>query len=57
MSLEDALVIFTRLVEREELRILDVVGPAAGVGYQLRVLYGKLGFDSTGGDDNGQEAD
>jgi len=43
-AMEDARDLFTRLIEHLPLRVVDVIGPLAGVEYQLGLLRSKLGI-------------
>ena len=43
-AMEDARDLFTSLIERVPLRVIDVMGPLVGVEYQMDLLRSKLGI-------------
>jgi hypothetical protein len=50
VALEDAADLLSRLVQQERLQVYDLVGPLAGIEYQLGLLADKL-FATGGGSD------
>jgi hypothetical protein len=49
-ALEDAVDVLVRLMRHEQLQVFDLVGPIAGLEYQMGVLANRLGW--TGGGSN-----
>lgn len=52
-ALEDAAALLNRLVERQEVRMLDVVGPLSAVEYQMGELASRMWPRRGGGPDAG----